>query len=66
MTQEELTQKVIELNAKKHIKIYKLKQLEFSNKVIANLLSTNSGHVYNVLKKYKENDSLVNIANGIS
>ena len=66
MTQEELTQKVIELNTKKHIKIYKLKQLEFSNKLIANLLKTNTGHVYNVLKKYNENESLVNIANSIS
>lgn len=54
------------LNCKKHVKIYKMKQLGMSNKDIAKELCTNVGHVYNVLKKYKENIELVNKANGIN
>jgi DNA-binding NarL/FixJ family response regulator len=54
MTKEQVT----ELNCKKHIKIYKLKQLGLSNKEIAESLKTNTGHVYNALKKYDANDKL--------
>lgn len=61
MTQEQVT----ELNCKKHIKIYKLKQLGLSNKDIASALSTNAGHVYNVLKKYNENQTLKDFADAV-
>ena len=54
MTKEQVT----ELNCKKHVKIYKLKQLGLSNKKIAEALQTNVGHVYNALKKYDANDKL--------
>jgi DNA-binding NarL/FixJ family response regulator len=51
-------EQVIALRCKKHVKIYKLKQLGLSNKEIAEALTTNAGHVYNVLKKYDANDKL--------
>lgn len=54
MTKEQVT----ELNCKKHVKIYKLKQLGLTNKEIAEVLQTNVGHVYNALKKYDANDKL--------
>lgn len=54
MTKEQ----VIEMSAKKHVKIYKLKQLGLSNKEIAEALQTNVGHVYNALKKYDASDKL--------
>lgn len=54
MTKEQ----VIEMNAKKHVKIYKLKQLGLTNKEVAEALQTNVGHVYNALKKYDANDKL--------
>lgn len=54
MTKEE----VIALSCKKHVKIYKLKQLGLTNKEGAEALKTNAGHVYNALKKYDANDKL--------
>ena len=54
MTKEQVT----ELNCKKHVKIYKLKQLGLSNKEIAEALQTNVGRVYNALKKYDASDKL--------
>lgn len=54
MTKEE----VIALSCKKHVKIYKLKQLGLTNKEVAEALQTNVGHVYNALKKYDANDKL--------
>jgi len=54
MTKEE----VIALSCKKHVKIYKLKQLGLTNKEVAESLQTNVGHVYNALKKYDANDKL--------
>lgn len=54
MTKEQVS----ELNCKKHIKIYKLNQLGLSNKDIAEQLKTNYGHVYNVLKMYKDKPEL--------
>lgn len=54
MTKEE----VIALSCKKHVKIYKLKQLGLTNKEVAEVLQTNVGHVYNALKKYDANDKL--------
>lgn len=59
MTKEE----VLLLTCKKHVKIYKLKQLGLSNKEIATELSTNSGHVYNALKKYDADSKLIENAN---
>ena len=44
---------IIALTCKKHVKIYKLKQLGLSNKEIAETLGTNAGHVYNALKNYE-------------
>ena len=49
MTKETITA----LTCKKHVKIYKLKQLGLSNKEIAETLGTNAGHVYNALKNYE-------------
>lgn len=51
------TNEVINMTCKKHVKIYKLNQLGLTNKEIANELQTNVGHVYNVLKDYKNNPS---------
>lgn len=56
---------IINSSVKKHVKIYKLKQLGKSNKDIALLLSTNQGHVYNVLKKYNEKEELKIKSNAI-
>ncbi len=50
--------RIVELACKKHIKMFKLKQLGLTNKQIADLLSTNAGHVWNALKKYDENFAL--------
>lgn len=47
------TQDVKQLTCKKHIKIYKLKQLGLKNSEIAKELGTNAGHVYNALKSYE-------------
>ena len=46
-------QDVKQLTCKKHVKIYKLKQLGLKNGDIAKALGTNAGHVYNALKKYE-------------
>jgi len=59
MTKEE----VLLSTCKKHVKIYKLNQLGLSNKEIATELSTNTGHVYNALKKYDLDPKLIEIAN---
>lgn len=44
---------ILALTCKKHIKMYKLKQLGLTNKEIAEALNTNPGHVYNALKDYE-------------
>lgn len=59
MTKEE----IIALSCKKHIKIYKLKQLGLTNKEVAEALKTNVGHVYNALKNYANNPDLIEGAN---
>jgi len=46
-------QEIKSLTCKKHVKIYKLKQLGLTNKLIAQALGTNPGHVYNALKNYE-------------
>lgn len=53
------------LNCKKHVKIYKLKQLGMANSAIAKALETNAGHVYNALKKYDLNPALKLAADSI-
>lgn len=54
---------IIELQAQKHVKIYLLHKEGLSNKQIAEALKTNVGHVYNVLKDYRNNPDKVNKAN---
>lgn len=61
MTKEQVS----ELNCKKHVKIYKLKQLGMKNKEIADCLKTNAGHVYNALKKYELKPDLKEMADNI-
>jgi transcriptional regulator len=61
MTQEQ----ILELTTFKHIKIWKLHKLCLTNKDIASALGTNAGHVFNVIKDYKENSSKVEAADKI-
>jgi hypothetical protein len=49
MTQEQ----IVRLTCKKHIKVFLLSGLGLKNKEVAKLVGTNSGHVYNVIKDYK-------------
>jgi transcriptional regulator len=60
-----MKERIVDLPCKKHIKIYKLKELGLSNKEIADALGTNAGHVYNALKAYKDNPSKIEQANAI-
>lgn len=60
-----MKEQILSLTCKKHIKIYKLKELGLSNKEIADSLGTNQGHVYNALKKYKDDPKKVEQANAI-
>lgn len=55
-------EQVLRLHCKKHVKIYKLKQLGLKNTEIAKLLGTNPGHVYNALKAYAGNDDKIKAA----
>lgn len=54
---------VKKMQCKKHIKIWKLKQLDLDNKVIAKELGTNVGHVWNVLNNYKTKPGYIDKAN---
>lgn len=60
-----MKEQILSLSCKKHIKIFKLKELGLSNKEIAEALSTNVGHVYNALKDYDKNPKKVEAANAI-
>jgi transcriptional regulator len=60
-----MKEKILALAGKKHVKIYKLHELGLTNKEIAEAVGTNSGHVYNVLKDYKDKPSKVEQANAI-
>lgn len=53
---------IVNLECKKHIKIYKLHNIGCDNKEIAELLGTNRGHVHNALKSYQENPEKVSVA----
>lgn len=57
--------KILKLDCKKNIKIYKLSQIGMDNKIIATTLETNNGSVYNVLKDYASNPDKVEKANAI-
>lgn len=59
-------QEIKALTCKKHIKIYKLKQLGLKNKEIAESVGTNAGHVYNALKKYDLKPELKELADKIA
>lgn len=59
------TTQILQLQVKKHVKIYKLKQAGLKNSEIAKALETNAGHVYNALKKYGADPELVRIADEI-
>lgn len=58
-------QAVLQLHCKKHVKIYKLKQLGLKNSEIAKLLGTNAGHVYNALKDYSGNEEKIKAADAL-
>ena len=58
-------QQILELTCKKHVKIWKLKQLGLTNKEIADATGTNSGHVYNALKDYANKPEKVQAAEKI-
>lgn len=60
-----MKEKILKLNSKKHVKIYKLHQLGLSRKQIADLLGTNSGHVGNVIKDYAKNPKKAEAANNV-
>lgn len=62
MTEEEVKQ----LTCRKHVKIYKLKQLGLKNSDIAKALGTNAGHVYNALKNYESKPELKDKADSIT
>lgn len=58
-------QEIKSLTCKKHVKIYKLKQLGLPNKLIAEAVGTNPGHVYNALKNYELKPELKTQADSI-
>jgi len=62
MTEQDIKQ----LTCKKHVKIYKLKQLGLTNKAISEALGTNAGHVYNALKNYETKPELKELADKIA
>lgn len=58
-------QQILDLKCKKHVKIFKLKQLGLKNKEIAAILNTNPGHVYNALKDYERKPEKVAAAEAL-
>lgn len=60
-----MEEQILQLDCKKHIKIFKLHQKGMKNKMISELLKTSPGHVGNVLKEYKENPDKVEAANSV-
>lgn len=57
---------ILALDCKKHIKIYKLKQLGLTNRQVADMCETNPGHVRNVMIDYGNKPEKVDAANKIS
>lgn len=62
---EAMIESIKSLTCKKHIKIYKLKQVGLSNKQVAEMCGTNVGHVHNVMKDYSEKPEKVKVADAI-
>jgi hypothetical protein len=60
-----IKEEILQLNSKKHIKIWKLHKLGLSNKEIASLLGTGVGHVFNVLKEYNSKPEKATIAEAL-
>lgn len=60
-----MKESILQLAGRKHVKIYKLHQQGLSKKEIAELLKTNTGHVGNVLKDYKDNPDKVAAADAV-
>ena len=58
-------QQILDLQCKKHIKIFKLKQMGLKNKEIAESLTTSVGHVYNALKDYEKKPEKVAAAEAL-
>lgn len=58
MKTEQIILNIQALQSTKHVKIYKMSLIGLSNKKIAEELNTNVGHVYNVLKNYREKEEL--------
>lgn len=56
---------ILQLTCLKHIKIYGLHLNGLKNTEIAKLCGTNAGHVYNVLKSYKDNPEKIEKANAL-
>lgn len=54
---------IMQIDCKKHIKIYLLSQQGIDNKKIAELVKSNAGHVWNVLNDYKTKPEKVELAN---
>lgn len=54
--------KILQLDCKKHIKIYLLSKEGKTHKQIADLVKTNAGHVWNVLNEYKTKPEKAEIA----
>lgn len=57
--------KILQLSCRKHVKIFKLSQLNIPNKQIAQLTGSNAGHVWNVINEYKNDPGKVEAANAI-
>lgn len=57
--------RIVNLDCKKHVKIYKLSLIGLGNDEIASILGTNNGHVWNALDMYKRDHKKVSIANEI-
>lgn len=57
--------KILQLSCKKHVKIFKLSQLNIPNKEIAQLTGSNTGHVWNVINDYKKDPKKVEAANKV-
>lgn len=57
--------KILQLSCKKHIKIFKLSQLNIPNKEIGQLVGSGIGHVWNVINDYKKDPKKVEAANNV-
>jgi transcriptional regulator len=65
MEKDEQIKQITALTAPKHVKIYKLSETGMPSSQIAAILGTNAGHVWNVLKSYKDSPEKAEKANQI-